>query len=208
VTRPGLVVFDLGGVVVRICRSWTEGCRAAGVEPRTGCDAAVGGPAMRALVDRHQRGAVACDAFFRESAALLGAHTPGEVERVHRAWILGDYPGVADAIDRIHAAGLATSCLSNTNASHWEQLRLSPAFMRIGSRHASHLLGLAKPNPAIYRAFEREVGAGAGSLVLFDDLPENVAAARACGWTAFEVDHAGDTAAQVTAALRGMGWIP
>jgi putative hydrolase of the HAD superfamily len=80
--------------------------------------------------------------------------------------------------------------------------------MRIGSRHASHLLGLAKPDPAIYRAFEREVGAGAGSLVLFDDLPENVAAARACGWTAFEVDHAGDTAAQVTAALRGMGWIP
>ena len=29
--RVTLVVFDLGGVVVRICRSWEEACRAAGV---------------------------------------------------------------------------------------------------------------------------------------------------------------------------------
>jgi FMN phosphatase YigB (HAD superfamily) len=205
VSRAPLVVFDLGGVVVRICRSWREGCQAAGVEHRAEADGPLDGPAVRGLVDRHQRGRLACDAFFREVAAATGVHTPAEVERVHRAWILGDFPGIADAIDRIHAAGVATSCLSNTNATHWDQLRASPAFMRIGARHASHVLGFSKPDAAIYRAFEREVGMPAGSLVLFDDLPDNVAAARVCGWTAFEVDHAGDTAAQVIAALRGVG---
>jgi putative hydrolase of the HAD superfamily len=205
VSRVPLVVFDLGGVVVRICRSWREGCMAAGVAHRAEADAALAGAGARGLVDLHQRGRLACDAFFREVAGASGVHSPGEVERVHRAWILGDYPGIADAIDRIHGAGLATACLSNTNATHWEQLRASPAFMRIGARHASHALGLAKPDAAIYRAFERESGVPAASLVLFDDLPENVAAARACGWTAFEVDHAGDTAAQVLGALRGMG---
>ena len=29
-----LVCFDLGGVVVRICQSWAEGCARAGVECR------------------------------------------------------------------------------------------------------------------------------------------------------------------------------
>jgi len=32
-----------------------------------------------------------------------------------------------------------------------------------------------------------------------------VDAARACGWNAVEVDHAGDTAAQVLDALRALG---
>ena len=33
---PGvaLVCFDLGGVLVRICRDWAEGCRAAGLTVR------------------------------------------------------------------------------------------------------------------------------------------------------------------------------
>ena len=45
-------------------------------------------------------------------------------------------------------------------------------------------------------------------LVFFDDLPENVDAARACGWNAVQVDHAGDTAAQVLAGLRAQGAMP
>ena len=33
-TPPSLVCFDLGGVVIRICRSWEEGCAAAGLPLR------------------------------------------------------------------------------------------------------------------------------------------------------------------------------
>ncbi len=29
-----LVCFDVGGVVVRICHTWAEGCAAAGITPR------------------------------------------------------------------------------------------------------------------------------------------------------------------------------
>ncbi len=32
--RIRLVCFDLGGVVIRICRTWAEGCAAAGLEVR------------------------------------------------------------------------------------------------------------------------------------------------------------------------------
>ena len=42
-------------------------------------------------------------------------------------------------------------------------------------------------------------------FIAVDDLAENVDAARACGWDAVLVDHEGDTAAQVLAALRSRG---
>jgi HAD superfamily hydrolase (TIGR01509 family) len=72
---------------------------------------------------------------------------------------------------------------------------------------------LLKPEREIYAAFARATGfdGAPGSrgrpahIVFFDDLPENVAAARAAGWRAFRVDHSGDTAAQMTRALRGLG---
>ena len=202
-----MVVFDLGGVVVRICRSWAEGCAQAGVEHRPEAERMLAGPASAELLDRHQRGSIEPAEFFELQSRALGhgVHAPADLERVHRAWILGDYPGIGDAIDRIHAAGLETACLSNTNAAHWEQLQGSDAFRRIGTRHASHLLGLAKPDHAIYRAFERAVGRAPNEVLLFDDLPENVEAARACGWPAVLVDHRGDTAGQVLAALRERG---
>ncbi|MFM8640755.1 MAG: HAD-IA family hydrolase [Planctomycetota bacterium] len=204
-TVPRLVVFDLGGVVVRICRGWDEACAAAGIDARPLRDPRSHGHLIAPVVHAHQRGAMECDRYAAELASIVGGVTAQEARRVHDAWILGDYPGIAQAIDRIHAAGVDTACLSNTDASHWEQLHSSDAFRRIRRRHASHLLGLVKPDAAIYRAFERHAGAAPADIVFFDDLPENVDAARACGWNAVQVDHAGDTAAQVLDALRALG---
>ena len=217
-----IVVFDLGGVVVRICRSWAEGCAAAGLPFR---DDNLATEAMKArrrdASSRHGRGLLDCAAYYREMAATTdGLYTPEEAERIHHAWTRDEYPGVYELVERIHQAGLDTGVLSNTNHSHW--LRLAPARARGGDapeyrtpgiiRHlfASHLTGLLKPDPEIYRAFERETGfhGGPGSrgspsnIVFFDDLPENVAAANAAGWNAFQIDHTGDTAAQMSAILR------
>lgn len=201
-----VVVFDLGGVVVRICRSWVEGCRAAGVPHRAEAEACFAQPRARALLDEHQRGALACRAFHEGLAECMGGiYTPAELEAVHAAWTREDYPGIAGVVDRIHIAGFDTACLSNTNASHWALLRSSPALARIRHQHASHVLGLAKPDAAIYRAFERATGYTAAGIIFFDDLAENVAAAQACGWLAVQVDHTGDTAAQVVSGLARHG---
>jgi epoxide hydrolase-like predicted phosphatase len=205
VSAPRIAVFDLGGVVVRICRTWEEGCRAAGIAPRALRAPAEAAPEIDALVRAHQRGEHAAGHHYERLAAIVGGHSADEVGRIHASWILGDYPGMAAAIDRIHAAGADTACLSNTNAAHWEQLAGSEAFRRIRRPFASHLMGLVKPDAAIYRAFERAAGAVPGDIVFFDDLAENVDAARACGWDAVLVDHGGDTAAQVLAALRARG---
>jgi putative hydrolase of the HAD superfamily len=112
---------------------------------------------------------------------------------------------MTSVIDRIHHAGMRTACLSNTNAHHWEQLDTSEAFRRIQVRHASHVMGLVKPDQRIYRAFEAATGVAPQEIVFFDDLAENISAARACGWNAVHIDHTGDTAAQVLAGLRAHG---
>lgn len=211
-----IVVFDLGGVVVRICRNWAEGCAAAGLPFR---DENLLAEEMkvrrRAVSARHGRGEISCAEYYREMAATTGGlYTPDEVERIHHAWTREEYPGVYDLVAQIHDAGFDTGVLSNTNHSHW--LRLAPARARGGERpeyrtpsairhlHASHLMRLLKPEPEIYRAFERATGLAAPGIVFFDDLPENVAAANAAGWQAFQVEHTGDTAAQMRSVLRSL----
>jgi hypothetical protein len=46
---------------------------------------------------------------------------------------------------------------------------------------------------------------GAEDIVFFDVLPANVDAARAAGWSAFLVDHAGDTVQQMRRELANLG---
>lgn len=202
---PSLAVFDLGGVVVRICRTWQEACQSAGVAHNPNAEARLDSPRKVELLRAHQCGEVESGEYFDGLAQLLADHSTDEVRRVHTAWILGDYSGMAQLMDRIHHAGMRTACLSNTNAHHWKQLDSSEAFRRIQVRHASHLMGLVKPDQRIYRAFEIATETTPQEIVFFDDLAENIEAARACGWNAVHIDHTRDTAAQVLAGLRAHG---
>ena len=198
--------FDLGGVVVRICRSFEEAALAAGVPLRPV-------PADEAIVRqrhdlslRHQRGEFDAPTFHRlMSGTFAGAYSPAEIARVSAAVLREEYTGVAELIRALGAAGLMTACLSNTNDEHWERLVELPALRALHHRHASHLWSLAKPDPAIFRRFEAERGVAGQAIVYFDDLAENVEAARAAGWDAILVDHTGDTAAAMRAALAERG---
>jgi len=190
--KPSLICFDLGGVIVRICRTWEEACVRAGV-PLRALERLESSRGLRsAVVLDHQTGRIDDETFaLRLSAALDGAYTPAEVMAVHRAWVIEEYPGVSAAIDRLHDAGLETAALSNTNPAHWEQIRQWPALRRIQRPHVSHLMGLHKPDPAIYRAFEASVGRQPEEILFFDDLQENVDAARRAGWQAVQVGEGG-----------------
>lgn len=212
---PGiqLVVFDLGGVVVRICRSWQQACQATGLDfrPRVAEAELI---ARRKLVSRrYETGSIDDATFYLEmSRSMDGLYTPEEVRNLHLAWILGEYDGIGAAIESLHNAGVATGVLSNTNASHWRQLTSGPhgpakfpTVERAQHVHASHLLGLAKPDRAIYEAFCSRVGVDPARVLFFDDLAENVAAARSAGWRSEQIDHQGDPAAQVRTWLGRHG---
>jgi putative hydrolase of the HAD superfamily len=205
-----LACFDLGGVVVRTCASSREGCARAGVRYRPEIES----PEVRARMTHaeaaYELGRCSTAEYFaRAETAFDGRQPAAEIALVHDAWILGEYEGMDRLVGAIRAAGVETACLSNTNERHWELMTAQPltyrAFAALGRRHASHLLGLAKPDPAIYRAFEEHSGVPAGMIIFFDDRAENVVAARSAGWRAECIDPHGDTTAQAATVLRGMG---
>ena len=198
-----LACFDLGGVILRICRSWAEGCDAAGLDLRRGRDlllqSADGWPELNNL---YQRGRIGRDEYARRFSAIIdGLYSPAEIVAVHEAWILGEYEGVGDVIDRIHDAGLETAVLSNTTLDHWRTVPRYPAFGRLRNRIGSHELGLRKPKPEAYRAVERRTGIAGEQIMFFDDLEENVIGARDVGWRAAQIDPSGDTAGQIAETL-------
>jgi putative hydrolase of the HAD superfamily len=225
---PRVVCFDWGGVILRHCRSWDEACAAAGLDVREGVhDPELVG--LRRIASRaYQCGRVECDAFFEMLAfATGGLYSEAECRRLHDAWLISEYAGVGAVIDELEARGVATALLSNTNATHWSRMAPGggamgggamgggaagrgggphfPTAARTRIRMASHLVGLAKPDASIYAAFERISGATAGEIVFFDDVRENVEAARERGWRAVEVDHTRETEPQIRGALVEMG---
>lgn len=205
-----LVVFDLGRVVVRICDGWRHACEVAGVRaPARGPDPA-SMAALQDLICRVEVADMSPGEFCRAAAPVVGLNE-SDVVAMWNAYTRGTYAGATELLDEIRAAGVATACLSNTNATHWAILG-DPAghsyfpFDRLTHAFASHLLKLRKPDDAIYAQVERQTGVPGNAIVFFDDVAENVEAARRRGWHAYHVDPApDDPLPQVRARLREHG---
>jgi putative hydrolase of the HAD superfamily len=72
--------------------------------------------------------------------------------------------------------------ISNTNDLQWRFLRPQlPLLERFSALVLSHELGLAKPDPEIFRSALRRVGRPPEACAFFDDIPAFVDAARALG---------------------------
>ncbi len=210
-----LVCFDWGGVLLRIGRTWAEGCAAAGLPVRVGSDDPEAKERRRAVSSRYQVGAIDTPTFLDELGhAVRGAYTADELRRIHDAWLIREYDGIGRLVERLNGVpGVATALLSNTNAAHWARHLPAadgapPAFPtpgRLTHRHASHLLGVAKPSREIYLALEASTGCRGSEILFFDDLAENIEAARAVGWRAVAIDHTRETSPQIERALEEHG---
>ena len=227
------VVFDLGGVIVRIHHSWQHAAAAAGVSgainsthdvarahaPNSTSDAAPNStphsmfdPTLhraddfRTLVSEQQRGMLSHDDFCSGVSQLTsGVLSAQDVARIHTAVIVGAYDGVEQLVLQLNKRGLSTACLSNTNHQHWQLMHSMAAFNAIQHRHASHLFQLEKPNQAIFRAFESATQARSCDILYFDDLADNIAAATQAGWRAILIDPHSETVPQIRRALATHG---
>jgi len=86
-------------------------------------------------------------------------------------------PLVEALLDQVKVA-----LISNTNAIQWPFLRPQlPVLGRFSDLVLSHELGLAKPDPEIFRTALRRVGRPPAACAFFDDIPAYVNAARAIG---------------------------
>lgn len=208
-----LVIFDLGRVLIRICDGWLHACEVAGITVDEDVAARLKGPppaAANELLHRYDTGRIDLPAFAAGLAPLCGL-TPEDVVRLQECYLRGPYPGIDGLLDDLAAAGVRTGCLSNTSDLHWRMMRSrgganSIPLDRLHHCFASHLVGLRKPDDAIYAHVERETGTPGNRIVFFDDVGENVEAARRRGWHGCRIDPAPDDAIpQARQFLLGLG---
>lgn len=208
------VCFDWGGIILRHCRSWAEACQYVGIPARPGMDDPDLLALRRQINHDFQCGRVQERDFFPSIAkATNGIYTAEEVRVIHSGWLIGEYRNVGPLIESLNnRRGIETALLSNTNPAHWRRHLPTnfrpadfPTISLIKHRHASHLLGCAKPGIDIYRAFEKETGYHGGDILFFDDMAENIDAATRLGWRATLIDHTRETAPQISAILTQHG---
>lgn len=200
------VCFDFGGVLVRIARSWEEACTRAGLEPAT-----FAGPEadmVRAVgpAAELQTGRIEFEEFIERSHEE-GSNTPDrtQLRAVHAAWLIEEFSGMDQIIDRLNDLEIHTASLSNTDAEHWKTLRAMNSVSRLQTQILSFETGYRKPDPAIYHAAEDLMDIPGSSILLLDDLRENVEGALRCGWQACLIDPHDSVCDQAREALLTRG---
>ena len=206
-----LVLFDLGRVLIRLCDDWQHACRIAGVQlpadlPEPDDELLT---RAQAIIERYDTGQIDGNTFAREIAPLRGLREEDAVA-FHRCVLMGPYPGAVELVDELNVLGLRTACLSNTGEVHWRQVN-DPAdsnffpLDRLTWRFASHHIGVMKPHEGIYEHVERTTSLPPESMLFFDDLEANVAAARKRGWNAEQIRMDSDPIEQMRTHLRDRG---
>jgi putative hydrolase of the HAD superfamily len=188
------LLFDLGRVVIDIDFSKALACWAA----HAACSPA--DLAARFVVDdhyrHHERGTISDAAFFANLRGLLDI--PLSDEQLLEGWnaiFAGAMPGIAPLLARA-GKHLPLYAFSNTNRPHVEYFSTAYADLLGHFRHVflSSSIGLRKPDAAAYDHVVTAIGVPASRIVFFDDLIENIEAARAHGLQAIHVRSSDDIA--------------
>jgi putative hydrolase of the HAD superfamily len=180
--KPEVLLFDLGGVIVDVASraeihawmpttldlsQWTERWPAEHV------------------FEAFETGLLTPEEFGQRFVAEFPLTTTPEVFlAAFESWNKGLLPGAVELLAELRER-YRLAALSNTNALHWRRLEgefgLPGLFERV---FTSHQLSLRKPDPAIYLHVSEALGVKPGSVLFFDDNPQNVQAAVAAGMQA------------------------
>jgi len=195
------VIFDLGGVLVDIRRDWKSCVEANGFPyPEEGIEQTL---EITKLYERYQRGELSLEQLSEQLVpAMNGVFTPGQIQAIHRAILIGQFPGVTEVVERVNQGQAKSAILSNTCGAHWPILQSYSAVAQVNQSFTSFQLGLVKPDPQIYRAVEEALKIAPSSILFFDDSPLNVAAARDQGWSAELVSQEFPPATQLREYLK------
>ena len=106
-------------------------------------------------------------------------------------------------IDRLRQQGFALGLLSNFSTDLRGMLEAQDLTRRFDHVAISAEIGVMKPDAAAYEAALGMLGLPASACVFIDDLPTNVAAARALGMHGIVFEDAASCLATLDGLLRG-----
>jgi len=204
-----LVIFDLGRVLVKLCDNWKHASQLAKLPAEIGDLSETAKTALYQLVDSSEKGLIDQEQFCQQAATVLNISSQ-DVAAVSDIYLLETFPGVSQLLDEIIATGCRTACLSNTNANHWQMMTqggnaCSIPIEKLHHQFASHLIGHRKPDVRIYEHVELRTGFTGPQILFFDDMLENIQAARQRHWHAEQILPDGDSVIQMRQHLARHG---
>ena len=193
------LVLDIGGVFYRGWPDeafWGRWTARTGLSKETIVDVLSSSPEHRAA----QVGRMSADEAFAAAGARLGIDGPVVRALAEEAYLSDFNQRMAEAVRALRADGVPVSALTNTLSTE-AQLQARPEFAGLFDLViSSHDVGVAKPDPAIFRAALERLGIAAAEGVFVDDLIGHVEAARALGFTGVHFQ----TTDQALAELAGI----
>ena len=198
---PEVLLFDVGNVLIevdfaRVTAAWAA---AAGVP----VERIAASFTVDAAFREHETGALDDAGYFAHLRKHLGIALSDEAFRV--GWnevFVAPMPDMEMLLPTL-ARRFPLYGFSNTNRCHAAHFvpRYSGVIGHLRELFCSCDLGWRKPDPRAYAEVVRRIGVPAARIAFFDDLEENVEAARRVGMLAFPARGA----AGVHDALQGLG---
>ncbi|PHM73131.1 glucose-1-phosphatase [Xenorhabdus kozodoii] len=183
-----LYIFDMGNVIIdidfkRIVAVWSNlsGTPLATLTSRF---------SREEILTKHERGQISDTEFAEMMRDEMEISL--SFEQVVEGWnaiFVGIRPEVIELMNQLRTQGHRVVVLSNTNrlhveycSVHYPEIAASSDFL-----YLSHDLGMRKPNPEIFEYVLVAEGVAADQAIFFDDLLENVEAAKKTGMNAIHV---------------------
>ncbi len=182
------IVFDLGGVVVKLNIEGALGELARRSETDGNLIRSFMGARDESGLspdEKLQIGLFGIDEYVATlNQALRRRLSREEIIDLRLQVIQGEDEDVLEII-RALSSQWKVACFSNTHALHWDHMVANYRSFNLW-RHtiASHLIQAAKPDSKAFAIVCRELEASPGELLFIDDALANVEAARAVGWRA------------------------
>jgi FMN phosphatase YigB (HAD superfamily) len=180
-TKPSIVVFDLGKVLVDFDYS-IAGRRIAAQAKLSATDMHqfLG---HSPLLYRFEMGLMTQQEFFEEVRRHTGFRGTFEEFAGFFADIFWEIPPMIEVHVSLRRQGVPTYIFSNTNDLAIGHIRRNfPFLANFDGYIYSYEVGVMKPAAKIYEALEEMSGKRGPEILYLDDRPENVAAGAARGW--------------------------
>ncbi len=176
------ILFDIGNVLLKLHFHRFH-------QAVLGSEEAPLPPALSALKDPYETGAITCQDFVQQSLTIL--KSPLSSQQFIAAWedIFTLNEPMWDLVRQLHHAQHRLILFSNTNRIHARSfLAKFPEFSLFHHQHFSQEIGAIKPHDEFYQKAIQTYRLNPAETLYLDDLPQNIATGKKLGFQSWQYD--------------------